>query len=102
MDARIKMNRDSGHRFQGVRSVVARIGRDGVDVVPIERGAENRDSIYGFNETGARLWGLFQEGRGLAASALRPFCGRGHGGRNRVCCRTGRKRPDPARVVNDE
>jgi hypothetical protein len=38
-------------------------------VTPVDRGTENRDSAYRFNESGAQLWALIQEGRGVAELA---------------------------------
>ena len=54
---------------RGTRCTVARVVEEETVVVPIDRGTENRDSIYRFNESGAQLWALIQEGRGVAELA---------------------------------
>ncbi len=59
----------TGEGVHGTRCIVARVAEDETIVVPIDRGAENRDSIYTFNESGAKLWALIQEGRGTAELA---------------------------------
>jgi hypothetical protein len=55
--------------FRGTRCTVARVAEDETIVVPIDRDAENRDSTYRFNESGAKLWALIQEGCGVAELA---------------------------------
>lgn len=55
--------------FRGTRCTVARVAEDETIVVRIDRSAENRDSAYRFNESGAQLWALIQEGRGVAELA---------------------------------
>ena len=54
---------------RGTRCTVARVAEDGTIVVPIDRSTENRDSTCRFNESGAQLWALIQEGRGVAELA---------------------------------
>ncbi len=63
------INQAPGEGVRGTRCIVARVAEDETIVVPIHRNAENRDSIYRFNEAGAKLWALIQEGRGVAELA---------------------------------
>jgi hypothetical protein len=52
-----------GAKIQRSRNVVSRVVADEAMVVPIRRGAADTDSIYTFNDTGARLWGLLERGQ---------------------------------------
>ncbi|MGA8366645.1 MAG: PqqD family protein [Candidatus Acidiferrales bacterium] len=68
------MNFTSPAAEDGVRAarcVVARVAEDETIVVPVDRSAENRDSVYRFNESGAKLWDMIREGRGVAELAAR-------------------------------
>lgn len=53
----------------GVRrsaNVVSRVVADEAIVVPIRRGAADLDSIYTFNESGTKLWGVIEAGGSVA------------------------------------
>jgi len=55
-----------GEGVRGKRCIVTRVAENETIVVPIDRGADNRDSIYKFNDSGAKLWDMIGKGRGVA------------------------------------
>lgn len=50
------------------RYVARRVGRDTM-LVPVARGVADLESVYTLNETAARLWQLFCEGRSVGSAA---------------------------------
>jgi hypothetical protein len=59
----------SEERIRSSRNVVSRVVADEALVVPIRGGAGDLDSIYTFNDSGTRLWGMLEEGRSAAELA---------------------------------
>jgi hypothetical protein len=53
----------SEERVRSSRNVVSRVVAEEALVVPIRGGAGDLDSIYTFNDSGTRLWGMLEEGR---------------------------------------
>lgn len=49
-------------RVRRSSNVVSRVVADEAIVVPIRRGVADLDSIYTFNESGTKLWGVIEAG----------------------------------------
>ena len=59
-----------GGRVRRSTNVVSRVVADEAIVVPIRRGAADLDSIYTFNESGTKLWGVIEAGGSVADLAI--------------------------------
>ena len=57
-------------RVRRSANVVSRVVADEAIVVPIRRGAADLDSIYTFNESGTKLWGVIEAGGSVAELSI--------------------------------
>lgn len=62
----IQAQSSSAGRLRRSSNVVSRVVADEAIVVPIRRGAADLDSIYTFNESGTKLWGVIEAGGSVA------------------------------------
>jgi len=51
------------NRGPRVRNVVSRMVDGAAMVIPVERDARHKDSVYTLNEAGSRLWAMIEAGR---------------------------------------